>query len=89
MAEITEEQTTITFSMKNEKVNEIHKIFLDVYSALRERGHNPVHQITGYILTEDPTYITNYKNARSNIRKIDRYDLINIMIKTYLNYLTV
>ena len=86
MSEITGEQT-ITFSITDEKERQMHKIFLDVYNALQEKGYNPVVQIAGYMLTEDPTYITNHNNARSKIRKIDRYELINVMILNYLNYL--
>ena len=59
-------------------------ILLEVYSALIEKGYDPIHQIVGYILSEDPTYITNYNGARSLIRKIDRDKLLNTLVKTYL-----
>ena len=63
-------------------------IFLQaVYDALSEKGYNPINQIVGYILSEDPTYITNYKNARSLICKIDRDELLNSMVKQYLGIL--
>lgn len=55
-----------------------------VYQALSEKGYNPIGQIVGYLLSEDPTYITNYKNARSLIRKIDRDLLMSELVKTYL-----
>ena len=84
MAETTGEQT-ITFSIKNEKERQMYKILSDVYDALREKGYNPINQIVGYILSEDPTYITNHKNARSEIRKIDRDDLLKVMVQTYLS----
>ena len=58
-----------------------------VYDALSEKGYNPINQIVGYILSEDPTYITNYKNARSLICKIDRDELLNSMVKQYLGIL--
>ena len=75
---------TITFSLKDEKNTEIKRILLTVYAALSERGYDPITQIVGYILSEDPAYITNYKNARSLIRKVDRYDLLNALVKNYL-----
>ena len=84
MAEITGEQT-ITFSIKNEQERQMHKTLSVVYNALLEKGYNPVNQIVGYILSEDPTYITNYNNARAEIRKIDRDDLLKVMVQNYLN----
>ena len=56
-----------------------------VYKALKEKGYNPVNQLVGYILSEDPTYITTYKGARSLIRKVDRDDLLQAMLRSYLN----
>ncbi len=57
---------------------------LEVYSALMEKGYDPINQIVGYILSEDPTYITNYNGARGLIRKIDRDKLLNTLVKNYL-----
>ena len=56
-----------------------------MYDALKEKGYNPVNQLVGYILSEDPTYITTYKNARSMIRTVDRDDLLQAMLRSYLN----
>ena len=56
-----------------------------MYEALNEKGYNPVNQIVGYILSEDPTYITTYNNARSLIRKIDRDELLQTLVRSYLN----
>ena len=56
-----------------------------VFKALKEKGYNPVNQIVGYILSEDPTYITTYNNARNIISKIDRDDLLEALVKSYLN----
>lgn len=56
----------------------------EVFAALSEKGYNPVHQIVGYLLSEDPTYITNYKNARTLIRKIDRDALLRELVRSYL-----
>ncbi len=57
---------------------------LQVYSSLMEKGYDPINQIVGYILSEDPTYITNYNGARGLIRKIDRDKLLNTLVKNYL-----
>ena len=58
---------------------------MQVYDALKENGYNPINQIVGYLLSEDPTYITNYNNARSLIRKIDRDELMQELISNYLD----
>jgi len=81
---MNENDKTITFSLKDEKDIESRRILMAVYSALSEKGYNPINQIVGYILSEDPTYITNYKNARALIRRIDRDELLNTMVKYYL-----
>ena len=75
---------TITFSIQGEKEREMRETLQTVYSALSEKGYNPINQIVGYILSEDPTYITNYKNARSLINTIDRDELLNVLVKYYL-----
>jgi uncharacterized protein (UPF0297 family) len=80
---MSENDKTLTFSLKDEKDLEIKRMLLAVYSALSEKGYNPINQIVGYILSEDPTYITNYKNARALIRKIDRDDLLNALVKYF------
>ena len=76
---------TIQFSIKDEREEEMRQTMLTVYNALKEKGYNPVNQLVGYILSEDPTYITTYKNARSMIRKVDRDDLLQAMLRSYLN----
>ena len=76
---------TRKFSIAMEKDAEIHQILTTVYQALEEKGYNPINQIVGYILSEDPTYITTYKGARSLIRKVDRDDLLQAMLRSYLN----
>ena len=75
---------TVTFSLNNDKESYMKKILLLVYDALKEKGYNPINQIVGYILSEDPTYITTYNNARNLIRKIDRDELLQEMVKNYL-----
>lgn len=75
---------TITFPLSTDKERQNKMILQEVYAALVEKGYNPINQIVGYLLSEDPTYITNHKNARSLIRKIDRDDLLGVMLREYL-----
>ena len=75
---------TRKFSIAMEKDAEIRHILTTVYQALEEKGYNPINQIVGYILSEDPTYITTYQGARAQIRKIDRDDLLQALLKSYL-----
>ena len=75
---------TMTFSLQQDREDQMHKILTEVYDALREKGYNPINQIVGYILSEDPTYITTYNNARSLIRKIDRDELLQELVRQYL-----
>ncbi|MCI2046360.1 MAG: IreB family regulatory phosphoprotein [Faecalibacterium sp.] len=77
-------EPTAIFSIQDDQDREIHDILLEVYDALKEKGYNPVNQLVGYILSEDPTYITTYKNARTLIRKIDRDDLLQALVRHYL-----
>ncbi|MBQ2766832.1 MAG: IreB family regulatory phosphoprotein [Clostridia bacterium] len=77
-------QTTQTFTLSADKENPTKAILSTVYNALSERGYDPIIQIVGYILSEDPTYITNHNNARSLICRIDRYELLNKLVKEYL-----
>lgn len=76
---------TMTFSLTQEKDNEMRQVLTTVYDALREKGYNPINQIVGYILSEDPTYITTHNNARSLIRRIDRDELLRTLVRSYLN----
>lgn len=75
---------TRKFSVNLNKDEEIRAILSSVYSSLREKGYNPINQIVGYILSEDPTYITNHNNARTLIRKIDRDELLQVLVRKYL-----
>ena len=75
---------TRKFSIQNDKDPEIKKILSSVYQSLQEKGYNPINQIVGYILSEDPTYITTYDNARSLVRKLDRDELLRTLVKSYL-----
>ncbi len=71
-------------SIGNQNEEEIRNIILITYDALKEKGYNPISQIVGYILTEDPTYITTYNNARNLIRRVDRFELLQILLKEYI-----
>lgn len=82
--EAMEKGQTITFSIKDKKEIETRQILIAVYNALLEKGYKPIEQIVGYILSEDPTYITNHKNARSLICKIDRDELMGTLVRNYL-----
>ena len=75
---------TRKFNLQNDKDPEIKEILSSVYQSLQEKGYNPINQIVGYILSEDPTYIPNYNNARSLIRKLDRDELLQELVKQYL-----
>ncbi|MCI5816191.1 MAG: IreB family regulatory phosphoprotein [Ruminococcus sp.] len=74
----------MTFSVNQERENELKRNLTIVYDALVQKGYNPINQIVGYILSEDPTYITTYNNARSLIRHIDRDELLQVLVKNYL-----
>ncbi len=76
---------TMKFTVNDEKEIEMKKNLTIVYDALVQKGYNPVNQIVGYILSEDPTYITTYNNARSIIRHIDRDELLQVLVKAYIN----
>ena len=75
---------TIQFSLKVEREETTRQILVTVYDALVEKGYNPINQIVGYILSEDPTYITTHNNARSLIRRLDRDELLQDLVKEYL-----
>ena len=75
---------TMTFRIGDEKEDIMKETLTEVFDALQEKGYNPINQIVGYILSEDPTYITTYKNARSLIRRIDRDDLLQALVRDYV-----
>lgn len=76
---------TIKFTLKLDKEDEMKEILSIVYNSLKEKGYNPISQIVGYILSEDPTYITTYNNARSLICKLDRDELLQELLVSYLS----
>ncbi len=75
---------TMMFPVVDQREAEIHDILSSVYEALSAKGYDPVNQLVGYFISEDPTYITNHNNARSLIRKLDRDEVMTILIKKYL-----
>ena len=78
-------ENTIKFTVPCDDKENMRRILRSVFDALNEKGYNPINQIVGYILSEDPTYITTYNNARNIISKIDRDDLLEALVKSYLN----
>ena len=77
-------RNTIKFTVPGDEKDNMHRILRNVFDALNEKGYNPINQIVGYLLTEDPTYLTNYNNARSMICKIDRDELLQALVRCYL-----
>ena len=77
-------ERTMEFSVPHDNDSELKRNLTIIYDALKEKGYNPINQIVGYILSEDPTYITTYNNARSLIRHIDRDELLQELVKSYL-----
>ena len=75
---------TRKFSLDEELDKEMKRALKEVHDALAEKGYNPINQIVGYLLSEDPTYITNHRNARALIRKIDRDDFMQQLVKCFL-----
>ena len=75
-------EPTAVFSIRDDRDMEIKQ----VYRALEEKGYNPINQLVGYILSEDPTYITTYKNARAIIRRIDRDDLLQALVRDFVKH---
>ncbi|MBQ6718626.1 MAG: IreB family regulatory phosphoprotein [Clostridia bacterium] len=75
---------TMTFSIGDQTEQEIRRTLTVVYDSLKEKGYNPINQIVGYILSEDPTYITTHNNARNLIRRIDRDTLLQSLVRYYL-----
>ena len=78
------DDNTIKFQVTDDTSSEMKQILTEVYLSLSEKGYNPINQIVGYILSEDPTYITNHRGARSLICKIDRDELLQELVRNYL-----
>ena len=78
-------ENTIKFTVPTDDKQYMRRVLRDVFDALNEKGYNPINQIVGYLLTEDPTYITNYKHARSMICRLDRDELLQQLVRDYLS----
>ncbi len=76
---------TRRFDLPADDTLNIREILSQVYNSLQQKGYNPINQIVGYILSEDPTYITNFNNARTLIRKLDRDELLQELVRYYLD----
>ena len=79
------DQQTLKFTVPTNDKENMKRILRSVFDALQQKGYNPINQIVGYLLTEDPTYITNYNNARSMICKLDRDELLQQLVRDYLS----
>ena len=79
------EKDTLKFTVPSDDKENMRRILRNVFDALTEKGYNPINQIVGYLLTEDPTYITNYNNARNLICRLDRDELLQELLITYLD----
>lgn len=75
---------TMQFNFNNDKKDLTKVILTDVYKALEEKGYNPVNQLVGYLISGDPTYITNYNGARALVRKLERDEILEEVMKAYL-----
>lgn len=76
---------TMKFDVEKEQTARAKEILKEVYSALKEKGYNPINQIVGYILSGDPTYITSHNNARNKIRTIERDELLEKMVRNFID----
>ena len=76
---------TRKFQVPTDDKEQMRQVLREVFDALDETGYNPINQIVGYIISEDPTYITNHNNARALIRKLDRDELLAKLLKNYLD----
>lgn len=82
---VDEKQKTLMFSIKDQNKELLRGKLQNVYDSLVEKGYNPINQIVGYIISEDPTYITNYNNSRAIISKIDRDELLRTLVEDFIN----
>ncbi len=78
-----DDQTT-RFELKMDKADKVKNIITEVLQALEERGYNPINQLSGYLLSGDPTYITNHNNARGVIRRMERDEILEVILNSYI-----
>ena len=84
---LSDKSKTITFTVRDEKEEEMKRTLAAIYEALREKGYNPINQIVGYILSEDPTYITNHNNARALVTRVERDEIVEELFRYYIDTL--
>lgn len=75
---------TVSFKWEKEKPDQVYSILTAVYEALEEKGYNPLNQLVGYMISGEPAYITSHKQARNLIGKIDRDEIMEVLLKKYL-----
>ena len=81
---VSDETRMFSFGIEE---NRAEKVIKNAYKAMTEKGYNPVHQLVGYLLSGDPAYVTSYMDARSKIRKVERDELLEELVRTYLERL--
>ena len=79
------EDRTMMFKIRDERAAEVRDILGKVLNALEEKGYNPINQIVGYLLSGDPAYITSHQDARTHIRRFERDDILEVLVKDYLS----
>ena len=79
-------EQTMQFTLGKDNLQTAEEIIMTVYQAMKEKGYDPINQIVGYIMSGDPTYITSYNGARSLIMKMERDELVEEMLKTYIEH---
>ena len=75
---------TVSFEKERDDTNKVRAVLKEVYAALEEKGYNPIKQLVGYMISGDPAYITSHNNARNIICKVDRDEILEILLKNYL-----
>jgi uncharacterized protein (UPF0297 family) len=78
-------ERTMMFKVEKEEKPDAKQILEQVYSSLKEKGYNPINQLVGYLLSGDPAYVTSYNNARNLIRKLERDELLEELLRSYLD----
>ncbi len=84
MAEKMDHTVRFPVRKEDESVNEARRVLLEVYEALKEKGYNPLNQMVGYLLSGEPAYITSHRNVRSLIKKVERDELIEELVRNYV-----
>ena len=83
----TVHEPTMTFSIHEEREREMRQTLMVIYDALREKGYNPISQLVGYVMSGDPTYITNHNNARALVTRVERDEIVEELFRYYIDTL--